>query len=329
LLVVIAIIGILIALLLPGVQAAREAARRSQCVNKLVQIGLALKNYEMAHLNLPPGTIAEKGPVRNLPEGYHMSWIAQILPYIDQPNRYRKIDFSKSAYAPENHMIWVSEMEQVLCPSTGVTGAFSHYAGCHDDRQTPIDADNHGTFFLNSSVRTRDIPDGMSCTLLVGEISIFSSLYDSHSSGEGPEQLGTPSLGWLSGTSGTLRNTGTPINQTRLVIDWRTPFNDQGNPVREYPWSAEVVNQLDPSHGYWGEREFNMAMEETEDSEEEEKNWEVEKKPSQLKVGGFGSLHPGGANFLFADGQVRFLSETIEEDVYRQIGHRNDQGPLW
>ena len=80
LLVVMAIIAVLIALLLPAVQAAREAARRCQCVNNLVQISIAIQNYESSHEMLPPGVVNPTGPIANTPTGYHMSWITQILP---------------------------------------------------------------------------------------------------------------------------------------------------------------------------------------------------------------------------------------------------------
>src|ERR1700754_2067028 len=86
LLVVIAIIAILIALLLPAVQQAREAARRTQCKNNLMQLGIALHNYQMAFEPPPPGVVNSTGPVLNSPSGYHMGWIAQILPYIEQRN---------------------------------------------------------------------------------------------------------------------------------------------------------------------------------------------------------------------------------------------------
>ena len=84
LLVVIAIIGILIALLLPAVQAAREAARRTQCTNNMAQLGLALQNYDAAYETLPPGVVNPEGPIRSAPQGYHMSWLVQLLPYIEQ-----------------------------------------------------------------------------------------------------------------------------------------------------------------------------------------------------------------------------------------------------
>src|SRR3981189_1063062 len=90
LLVVIAIIAVLIALLLPAVQAAREAARRVQCVNNLVQVGGAIQNYESPYEVLPPGVVTPAGPILNIPKGQHLSWMIQILPFIEQANAYKK-----------------------------------------------------------------------------------------------------------------------------------------------------------------------------------------------------------------------------------------------
>src|SRR5262245_65740468 len=81
LLVVIAIIAVLIALLLPAVQSAREAARRAQCCNNLMQMGIAIVNYESSHERLPPGVVNSTGPVLDVPKGYHFGWMTQILPY--------------------------------------------------------------------------------------------------------------------------------------------------------------------------------------------------------------------------------------------------------
>lgn len=204
LLVVIAIIGILIALLLPAVQAAREAARRSQCLNNLAQLAIALHHYEGSYESLPPGVVDAKGPIRSEPVGYHMSWLVQILPFIDDGATFRHVDFSVGVYHPKNDPVRKVLRPYMVCPSdsriypgAGEKRGTNNYAGCHHHVEAPIDAGNQGVLFLNSRISTRDIPDGSSFTLLVGE-----------------KRIGDADLGWMSGTRATLRNTGTPINKT-------------------------------------------------------------------------------------------------------------------
>jgi prepilin-type N-terminal cleavage/methylation domain-containing protein/prepilin-type processing-associated H-X9-DG protein len=207
LLVVIAIIGILIALLLPAVQAAREAARRSQCLNNLAQLGLAVHNYEAAYEMLPPGTVNPQGPIRNAPKGYHMGWLVQVLPFIEEQVTFQYVDFSVGVYDDKNNPVAKTEIAGFACPSDGMAYSteerwLASYAGCHHDVEAPIDTDNHGVFFLNSHVRLRDITDGASHTIFVGE-----------------KKVDAIDLGWMSGTRATLRNTGTPIDQTPVVRD--------------------------------------------------------------------------------------------------------------
>ncbi len=192
LLVVIAIIAILIALLLPAVQQAREAARRSSCKNNLMQIGVALQNYEMAHNVLPSGTVNPTGPIRNEAKGYHVSWILQILPYLDERTAFNKFDFNKSVYDPVNKEVADYRISTLRCPSNPNRGHC--YAGMQNDIEAPINVNNNGVLFLNSSVRYDEVLDGSSKTIFVGEIT------------QGNE------LGWVSGTRSTLRNAGELIN---------------------------------------------------------------------------------------------------------------------
>src|SRR5204862_489448 len=135
LLVVIAIIGVLVALLLPAVQAAREAARRGSCSNNLVQIIVATHNYEMAHGVYPTGTIEKKGPIVNLPQGYHHNWMTQLLPYMEQKNTFANIDFNVGVYHPSNVAPRTLPIRNFRCPSepTAATAPVSNYAGVHHD----------------------------------------------------------------------------------------------------------------------------------------------------------------------------------------------------
>ncbi|HLQ45949.1 MAG TPA: DUF1559 domain-containing protein [Planctomycetaceae bacterium] len=201
LLIVIAIIAILIALLLPAVQQAREAARRCQCKNNLAQIGLALHNYEQAHEVLPPGSINPTGPIRSEPQGYHMSWATQLLPFMEQQSLHAHIDFAVGAYDANNKLARRTFLSVYLCPSDFRTGnpdtepAKANYAGCHHDEEASIDHGNHGVFVLNHAVSFESITDGSASTLFVGE-----------------KALDETELGWISGTRATLRNTGAALN---------------------------------------------------------------------------------------------------------------------
>lgn len=302
LLVVIAIIGILIALLLPAVQAAREAARRMQCTNNLAQLGLALQSYEAAHEVLPPGVVDSAGPVFNGPEGYHMSWIVQILPFMEQGVAHKHIDFTYGAYAKKNRQVAEIEISTLRCPSSAASGpGVTEYAACHHDVEKQIDADDHGMFFLNSELRTQEVPDGASHTIFLGE-----------------KFGGDANLGWMSGTRTTLRNTGTPINGKT------PPGVAKGYEVIDF-WGepAETYWEMDMMGGHV-EGEAGAGEEPEEPEEEEPIRLTEQQKAASKYVGGFAAQHPSVANFLLGDGSVRALADVMDFGVYQQLGHRDD-----
>lgn len=213
LLVVIAIIAILISLLLPAVQQAREAARRTECRNNLAQIGVALHSYQLSFEMLPPASINPTGPIINRPEGYHMSWIAQILPMMGQANVFRHTDFDSAAYSEANAPVRRQRIRSLICPSAPNfpiqhpdlgTLQSSNYAACHSGDTVPIAEDNNGVMFLNRGVNYRDILDGESNTIMVGEQITMNS-------------PATPDYGWLSGTSSTICNSGVIVSYTSIV----------------------------------------------------------------------------------------------------------------
>ncbi|HWT81537.1 MAG TPA: DUF1559 domain-containing protein, partial [Candidatus Methylomirabilis sp.] len=117
LLVVIAIISVLIALLLPAVQSAREAARRAQCVNNLMQYGIALQSYDSAHEILPPGVVSLTGPVLDQPKGYGFGWMTQVLPYFEMKNVYNHFNLKVGLYEPQNFTTRTTLVRSFLCPS--------------------------------------------------------------------------------------------------------------------------------------------------------------------------------------------------------------------
>ena len=123
LLVVISIIGVLASLLLPAVQSSREAARRSQCLNNLKQLGLAISNYESLHATLPPGRVRSR--VDGL--GLVFSAFAQILPQLDQKPVYDSINFNLNADrgigGPENDTARRTRFAAFLCPSDTTSDA--------------------------------------------------------------------------------------------------------------------------------------------------------------------------------------------------------------
>ena len=308
LLVVIAIIGIMVAMLLPAVQAAREAARRSQCQHHLVQLIIAINNYEMAHTTYPTGTVAAAGPVRSVAQGYHHGWTTQLLPYLEQGVVYRSIDRSVSVYDANNAKVRAYNVVTYRCPSSWLGGpGYSDYAGVQHDVETPIDTTNDGIFFLNSQVRYQDVSDGSSQTFFIGE------------------KLATVGdLGWISGTRAILRNTGTRLNaalalsaaQPRLVKPFRPPGVED-----TLDTSADAAGDtLSPAE----DTENPTAEADVPPNEAESSMIRFGQPIGPLSVGGFASDHAAGANFALGDGSVRFISETISTAVYQQLGNRHD-----
>ncbi len=326
LLVVIAIIGILVGLLLPAVQAAREAARRSQCGNNMVQFGIALHNYEMAHRKLPPGTVDAKGPIVHLPVGFHHNWIVQILPMLDERVAYGSVRHSRSIYASANASVRMYSFGTLHCPSDSFSAQQTNYAGSHDSREVPIDVTNNGVLFLNSAVRFDDIVDGAAHTVFVGE-----------------KLCSVSELGWASGTRATLRNTGSMFTSSTATFGAvllpgvvpkmeGTDAEATGN-MSAMASEGEAYQQTAEANGVFTTQvPFASSM------------WVADPRPvaewltiAELPliipgkpnggsdVGGFGSRHTGGAQFVLGDGAVRFISASIDRAVLQGFANRADR----
>jgi hypothetical protein len=181
---------------------------------------------------------------------------------------------------------------------------------CHSGTETPIDTNNDGVFFLNSKLRSRDIPDGTANTIFFGEsIVIADNRIGSNSGNRGyyrmhkfilPEETEGPfvygSLGWMSGTPGTIRNTGNPPNV------YVGPFSNWAMPHTELERLKMESNDFAAHPAFSAE------------------TWS-EELPGQFIVGGFGSNHTV-TNFVFGDGSVHALTSTINSEVYQRLGSR-------
>jgi prepilin-type N-terminal cleavage/methylation domain-containing protein/prepilin-type processing-associated H-X9-DG protein len=296
LLVVITIVGVLAALLLPAVQAAREAARRAQCTNNLKQIGLALHNYHAALGSFPPGNLnysAGRCPGMDEPTASYAAWYGNwaiaILPYMEQAALFDRYDLRYANQSPENRAVRETTVATYLCPSdspagglavpaTGpanaagakyALGSYRAVSGRSDDASNYLDSEMmfdykresrgpiHGTFVATawgfSVERFRDIKDGTSNTLLVGESTTPP--------GAGYRTFWAYSYAYYSMSAATAQA--------------RTLWGDYDRCA-----AAGDPNNVAPCKRGWG------------------------------------SFHPQGANFVFCDGTVHFLEAAIDMGLF-------------
>ena len=181
---VIAIIAVLIALLLPAVQSAREAARRIQCTSNLKQLGLALHGYHDAHSTFAAGGWISL-PTQPQTINMNMGWSAAVLPWLEQTPLYDGLNLSQRYNVAANSTAGHTALTVYLCPSEPRKSLWSaypgdpyqsadaDYGGMYGERglSSPTTNNNppRGAMLFNKNVGMADIPDGSSLTILVGE----------------------------------------------------------------------------------------------------------------------------------------------------------------
>jgi prepilin-type N-terminal cleavage/methylation domain-containing protein len=325
LLVVITIIGILIALLLPAVQAAREAARRMQCTNNMKQVGLALHNYHSALQCFPPAVLWG-----NRTKAQHHTWLTLILPYMEQQSLWGTVDFTRPAWGQK---VVSTPLASLRCPSDSV---FMNPSQTHDIAVTNYSAsegmdwwpkpyilkpadwngdgswmpafqdgitasgEGSGVFVVLSATNIRDIKDGTSNTIMVAERDAAGY----YGSPDPPQGMGRGAP--RDGANGV-------FNAAFLGVAYR----------------GEAANE-DPNHQWY--LECNGAAKST-------KTWFVQNpyayQPVYRTYRGFNndwdgpsSLHPAGIHILLADGSARFISNSLSYGTWLKLNFMADNNPI-
>jgi prepilin-type processing-associated H-X9-DG protein len=328
LLVVIAIIGVLVALLLPAVQAAREAARRTSCANNLKQYGLALHNYADTYNGTLPG--GHTAPWQWEGTGlYAHSWQVRILPFTEQNALYSQL-YTSGINTSTNPPIQVAPTNSPRDDVGGqqINGQFVRllsvpYARCPSDPGDPFWTGWFQTSYSGSLGSQATVSNGGNCN----EWQVFAQKPQDHGNAfGGPGELSGVFSRQLNGirlaqVKDGLSNT---IFVGEILADCHDHnggfwyFNGMGNahastvvPINTmatcYASQAEAIRAgaippSGPTSACWTKDKWNYS-------------W------------GFRSQHPGGAQFVFGDGSVKFLPQTINHQNYQLLGGRADGQP--
>ena len=334
LLVVIAIIGVLIGLLVPAVQAAREAARRMQCSNNLHQVGLAMHNYHSAYKRLPAGQrlIKGGGPL----DAVGTAWVG-LLPFMENSTVADKIPSDIPWYLLQPEQVTIVE-PSYLCPSDITDEVYgyqfldivmqqygfpvgSRYATCSYNLSLGYNdalafsrpglkprrpTQHNGVFGLNSYTKFRDILDGLSNTIAIGEAA---SGYDMCEGLGCTQRLNSPVgesvavHGWLVGGANPASFHAGGWRYAGAFASTVEPINKAGLPCTEGLCPATDsfydLNNLYDQRASW----------------EGGPHW----------ASNFRSFHEGGAHFLLCDGAVKFFTESIEMELYRNLSAIRDR----
>ena len=280
LLVVIAIIAVLIGLLLPAVQTAREAARRSSCTNNLRQVGIALHAYHDARNRLPEGWLCDDDGSTSAhgDEGVGWGWASRILAHLEEPVVAEAIDL-RQPIATVRPALCRHAISLYLCPSDPANAERSFLLGagsCSDEQE-------------------EETPDAVPGTLSVGRsnyVGVFGSIH--------MHEMGA-ARGAFAGNGVFFANSRMPFSHISDGLSRTIMVGERDGRVGGSMWHGMVEGACAPMSRVVGVGEHAFDAEGGHHFED------------------FSSRHPGGGTILFTDGHVEFLQNTTEESVFQAL----------
>ena len=317
-LVVIAVIGTLLAMLLPAIQMAREASRRMACQNNLKQLGIALHNYANVNQCFPPGSESRMyAAAPSTPYSfYRWSALAHLLPYLEQASAYKALNLKIPLYGanlqvtPANRPAVTQIISLFLCPSDqqkAVSAGFgpTNYATCTGSGMeggTPFATD--GIFYVNSATRFQEITDGLSNTMALSESTL----------GYGSAPLYNSSA--VKYRTDYAFINAVPLTETACQNPKIWNFTD----LRGFSWANGEYRCTLYNH-YW-----------TPNSEHIDCISALVVGDVSVRYSAYGwrsarSKHPGGVNVLMADGSGEFCNEYIEPSPWQAMSTRAGSEP--
>lgn len=304
LLVVIAIIAMLVTLLLPAVQSAREAARKMQCSNNLKQQGLASLNYESAHNKLVPGHLSGSGGV---------SWMVLIMPYMELGSLYDQVDINLTWYAFPQEVV-ATQLDEFYCPSRS--------------RSVRLSLDGNSRFGFNQR-----LGGALSDYAMNGGDGFLYPFWDSTKIGK-RDGLGNGLATRPDLTSGTIVDS----DKGHVLKDWKSPLGIQhvtDGLSKTLLFGEKFVHLQHQGKGNWGDGTLWSADLHPPSVRVVGPKYPIARSDTDVTVRSdpinmnFGSAHNSGlCQFVFADGSVHALSAGTNTTMLGYLANRSDGNPI-